>query len=74
MSVRAKFYCNAITPSGDGHQISLNVVYSNDVQSEDGRFTKATPSGSLTMQVDNPAAGIQFEVGKSYYVDFTAAE
>lgn len=40
---------------------------------EDQRFQKATPSGCIKMQVDNPAALEQFEVGKSYYVDFTPA-
>ena len=38
---------------------------------EDQRFSKATPSGSLRMQVDNPAALEQFEPGKAYYLDFT---
>ena len=74
MSVRAKFICDTITPCGDGNQIRLNVVYSEDVQSEDGRFTKYTPFGTLQMQVDNPNAAIQFEVGKKYYVDFMPAE
>lgn len=73
MSVRAKFRCDSKLPSGDGHSIGLNVVYSEDIQSEDGRFTKYTPSGNITMHVDNPNAEVQFEVGKSYYVDFTPA-
>lgn len=38
---------------------------------EDERFQKATPSGSIEMQVDNPEALKQLEIGKSYYVDFT---
>lgn len=39
---------------------------------EDQRYAKATPSGSLTIQVDNPA--VTFEPGKAYYLDFTPAE
>jgi hypothetical protein len=38
---------------------------------EDQRFQQATPSGSFEQLVDNPAALEQFELGKSYYVDFT---
>lgn len=41
---------------------------------EDKRFQKATPSGHCELQIDNEAAVAQFEVGKSYYVDFTPAE
>lgn len=40
---------------------------------EDKSFTKATPNGSITMQVDNPAALDQFTLGDYYYVDFTPA-
>lgn len=39
---------------------------------EDQRYAKATPSGSLTIAVDNPA--VTFEPGKSYYLDFTPAD
>jgi hypothetical protein len=41
---------------------------------EDKRFSKATPSGELTMLVDNPPAQAFFEMGKTYYLDFTRAE
>lgn len=39
---------------------------------EDQRYAKATPSGQLTIAVDNPA--VVFEPGKSYYLDFTPVE
>jgi hypothetical protein len=38
---------------------------------EDQRFQKATPWGTIEMQIDNPAALEQLKPGKSYYVDFT---
>lgn len=38
---------------------------------EDRSFTKATPNGQITMQVDNPAALEQLKLGEYYYVDFT---
>ncbi|MFM9595768.1 hypothetical protein ACKI1J_24090 [Streptomyces scabiei] len=39
---------------------------------EDERYALATPSGTLQIQVDNPA--VSFEPGKDYYLDFTPAE
>lgn len=39
---------------------------------EDQRFAKATPSGSLEIHVDNP--DVHFELGQSYYLDFTPAD
>jgi hypothetical protein len=53
--------------------VFLHTVYSEDIQSEDGRFTQATPWGELRMLVDNPSAAIVFEPGKMYYLDFTPA-
>jgi len=71
---RAKFICSGKQDNvGGGATIFLNTVYSEEIQSEDGRFTKATPWGELRMNVDNPDAAVQFEPGKSYYVDFTPA-
>lgn len=73
--VRAKFRCNSVEDFGnDRKRVKLGAVYSNDIQSEDGRFTKATPWGEMTMDVDNPAAAVQFVPGKSYYFDVSPAE
>lgn len=69
-TVRAKFRCSA----KEGTTVFFHTVYSEEIQSEDGRFTKATPWGELRMNVDNPAAAIQFEPGRSYYLDFTPAD
>lgn len=68
--VRAKFACSG----KEGSTVFLHTVWSEDIQSENGRFTKATPWGELRMNVDNPDAAIHFEVGKEYYLDFTPAD
>jgi hypothetical protein len=34
-------------------------------------WSKWTPSGDLNIQITNPEAMGQFEVGKDYYIDFT---
>lgn len=78
MPVRAKFRCQFETYKkwgpGDGQATrtyEFMAVYDPDVP-EDQRYAKASPSGSLTIQVDNPA--VSFEPGKSYYLDFTEAD
>lgn len=37
---------------------------------EDQRFCKATPSGDITMVVDNPVVSEKMELGQQYYVYF----
>jgi hypothetical protein len=72
MAVRAKVTCDDIS----GNAVSFSTVYEPDAEkdTENARFTKATPWGAIRLGIDNPAALSQFEVGKSYYVDFTAVE
>lgn len=52
--------------------IELSAV-SNDGTPENERFHKYTPSGSITMTVDNPVASDQLILGETFYVDFTLA-
>lgn len=55
-----------------GRTLVFSAAY-DDGTPENQRFSKATPSGSIEMLVDNPEALKQFEIGKSYYLDFTPA-
>lgn len=74
MSVRAKFQVQSITETSWGATIfKLAPMYDTSIE-EDRRYSKATPSGSLEMQIDNPPAAKFFELGKSYYIDFSKAE
>jgi hypothetical protein len=77
MPTRAKFTCtreihtkwsNKADPQ---RSYDFHAVY-DPTQPEDQRFAKATPSGSLTITVDNPA--LTFEPGKAYYLDITPAD
>jgi len=76
-TIRAKFRCNSVEFRGDpadentSRTYKLSPVYDTSTP-ENARFTKATPWGELTLNVDNPAA--RFEVGAFYYLDFTPAE
>lgn len=73
--IRAKFRCISETRSAFGAQESktyrFQAMYDPDLP-EDQRFAKATPSGTLEINVDNPAA--QFELGRTYYLDFTPVD
>lgn len=76
MSVRAKMQLQKVTSVSWSPSVKL-VEFSTQYDPtipEDQRFTKATPSGSITMQVDNPAALDQLKLGASYYVDFTSTD
>lgn len=74
MNVRAKFVCRTITShswSASVRTYKFDAVCADEVP-ENQRYHKYTPGGSLDIQVDNPA--VNFELGKSYYLDFTPAE
>ncbi len=72
--IRAKFQLNEekrISWQPDSRYLKFGAVYDPSLP-EAQRFAKATPSGTLEMQVDNPAA--QFTLGTSYYLDFTPVQ
>jgi len=72
MSVRAKVRCSSLA----GSWVHFDTVYEPDAgkDTENARFAKATPGGTIQLFIDNPAAREQFEQGKSYYVDFIPAD
>lgn len=75
MSVRAKFNCTE--KKADEHDDSIVYVRFEAVVDEDGdnaQWSKWTPSGSVAMAITNPAAHNEFEVGKSYFLDFSPAQ
>lgn len=71
-TVRAKFNVVSKTQYPDGYGIVLQPVTATNP--ENAAFFKWTPSGEFKMQVLNPDAAAQFEVGKAYYIDFTPAD
>jgi hypothetical protein len=72
MSVRAKVTCDSLA----GTVVTFRTVFEPDAaaDTENARFTTATPWGEIKLGINNPAAIKQFQVGKSYYVDFTPAK
>lgn len=73
MAVRGKFKLTEVTHveyNADARKLRFGAVC-NDNTEENAKFHKYTPSGEISMTVDNPAAADQFVLGKEYYVDFS---
>lgn len=71
MSVVAKFKCTRISHNESYVEVVLVPVYSSDPTSENYSWSKYTPSGEIKMNITNPAASKQFELSKSYIINFT---
>lgn len=80
MATRAKFQCQRIEDvKYAGYSVKKVVLTPVTPQNSTGKpedkdFWQSTPSGEITMSIDNEAASKQFEPGKKYYVDFSLAE
>jgi hypothetical protein len=77
--VRAKFTVQRVERTlhwdrskGELQTIVLSPV--SDGSGENKKFFEATPSGEIKLGTVNAEAAAAFELGKSYYVDFTKAE
>ena len=73
--VRAKFQLQEVSHHSwsGGKTLVFRPMYDQSIE-EDKRLSKATPSGELTMLVDNPAALERLELGKYYYFDISEAQ
>ena len=76
---RCKFFVTSINHSHMGGdniyaEAKLAPVYVSDPDGENKWFAKATPNGQITLGITNPAGLEVFELGKSYYVDFSKAD
>ena len=72
---RAKFYCGSSENVGQPTDTTRKYVFTavtGDGVPEDESYHRYTPNGRLELCVDNPA--VEFEVGASYYLDFTKAD
>lgn len=79
--MRAKFSVQSVTPSGEpvtSEQIHMMPVcgkapFGAQGESEDNTYARYTPSGSLSLTINNPALLGQFKAGQKFYADFTEA-
>jgi len=72
---RAKFYCASAKRFSADLAVALTeyeftAVYDDGIE-ENKRFARYSPTGRLTISVDNP--DVEFEIGKCYYLDFVEA-
>ncbi|WP_205980653.1 hypothetical protein [Paraburkholderia sp. Ac-20340] len=77
-TVRAKFKVTSTSQrehwdsqKGHIHEIELSPVVNGSPEND--AFYAATPGGVMKLQTVNHEAGVQFELGGEYYVDFTKA-
>jgi hypothetical protein len=72
-TVRCKFVCNHISENGEGENKTKDFYFSpvTGGSDENRQFWKWTPSGELKFQCLNPS--VNFEKGKTYYLDITEA-
>lgn len=70
-TVRAKFKVYSIAGST---LKSVQLCAVSGGSPENDQFFNASPSGSISLGILNPAASEQFEEGAEYYVDFTRAD
>lgn len=70
MKVRAKFRCYAkvVNPWGNT-AVHFHAVYGTEGENAD--YSKYTPSGNISMNVDNETKATDlFQEGQDYYIDF----
>ncbi len=76
--MRAKFSVRNVERRSDTQEhLEFSPVCSSpfdaEGNSEDNTYAKWTPSGSLTLEITNPALIGRFSVGQTFYLDFTEA-
>ena len=67
--IRAKFRCNSVRNFKDSEVVELNAVCDD----RNKQWARWTPSGQVSIQIDNPDARGRFEPGKCYFLDFSEA-
>lgn len=72
-TVKAKFKCESVTDFGTAKEVKLSPVINGS--DENKQFSKYTPSGNLSMRIDNETdASEYFQPGQEYYLTFDKAE
>lgn len=82
MSVmRAKFKVGSLVENTDSttgeknqEQVHLHAVYSSDPESENAKWSKWTPAGSMNITINNPGAFGILKANQEYFLDFTPVE
>jgi hypothetical protein len=72
MTVTAKFTVRAAETKYEGGPVHVRLTpdYGTAEAPKNAEWAKATPSGEITMVIDNPAAAEQFTPGREFTVTF----
>lgn len=75
MKIRGKFKLWAITNwgyPGKSYQFNADTTHDDSIP-DDQQFSKYTPSGQLTISIENPIVNEHLDksIGKSFYLDLT---
>lgn len=77
-TMRAKMQISQINKDSNVEQLQFHGVaaksYPADGSDEDNTFAKWSPSVELKISITNPALLDKFNVGDTFYVDFTPAQ
>ena len=74
MTTRAKMKVQTVTQTEHSDVVELSCVMGGRKEAnekEDNSFARYTPSGSMKLQIDNPALRGVIRPGQHYYVDLT---
>lgn len=74
--MRAKMKVGSVKLTEHGEVLEMAPVCGNKPfgpagESEDNTFARFTPSGAVSLTVNNPVLSGQFKPGQEFYVDFT---
>lgn len=76
-TTRALFVVNDVLERKDKDGNTMGIIVKMNPSYENGvnrAFWQATPTGSLEMQINNPAVFDVFKPGRTYWLDFTPSE
>jgi hypothetical protein len=74
-NTRCKFYIESVKDYGNNQkQYVLKTSYCPELAKEDHVFSKMTPSGEMTVTINNPLVHELLKVGQKVYVDITPVE
>ena len=74
MRIRAKMEVREVTLNEYSDRVKLSCVYGGTTNAEDNTYAKATPTGGMELQIDNPSARGHIKPGAKFYVDLTPIE
>lgn len=73
MNIRAKVRVTEVTPHGTGQTVVLTPQHDTSIP-EEQRFSQATPSGRLELQVENAFMVAALSLGQEFYIDITPVQ